>query len=259
MPMFTAYFDASGNAEQSESFVIVAGYIANSLQWREFDNIWAKIHSDYGVARPFHMSDFMAATADPDRYSRQKNARQDYVAIARDEKRAQDFFKQICISQLSMVNCGISCVVNMKIYDGISSLLDLRKVVPPYALAARTCHAQVHLWEQLFAIQEPVECVFEKGDLEQNKFTELVASEGGDPPIYKPKTDSAGLQAADHYAWEQFYYMKKSKTGAHFPARESFKFLLNFIPCIHREVTIESLIHVCQAKGIDPRTGVSHK
>jgi len=144
----------------------------------------------------------------------------------------------------------------MSIYEEISSLLDLRKVIPPYALAARTCHAEVHIWEQQFSIQEPVECIFERGDLEQDKFTELVLNEGGDPPIYKNKKDFAGLQAADHYAWEQFWYMKKAKTGIPFPARESFKSLLNFIPCIHREVNRESLIHICEQKGIDPRTGV---
>lgn len=112
------------------------------------------------------------------------------------------------------------------------------------------------MWEQLFAVQEPLECVFEKGDLEQEKLTNLVRSEGGDHPIFRSKQDRPGLQAADHDAWEQFYYMRKSRTGAHIPARESFKFRLNFVPCIHRDVTSESLIHLCHAKGIAPRTGV---
>jgi len=239
MTTFTGYFDASGNAEQSDSFVIVSGYIANHFQWKLFEAAWKEIHSHYGVKTPFHMSDFMAATASPERYARQKSARPDYVSISRQTEKAKDFFKQLCIAQLSMVACGISCIL-----------------IPPYALAARTCVAQVHEWERQFNIQNPVECIFEKGDLEQEKFTELVTEEGGDPPIYRNKKDHAGLQGADQYAWEQFHYMKKSRTGEHLPARGSFKFLLNLIPCIHAQVTQESIIHVCEEKGIDPRTGI---
>ena len=256
MTTFTAYFDASGNTEQSDSFVVVSGYIANYFQWKLFESAWKEIHSHYGVNTPFHMSDFMAATANPERYSRQKSARPDYVSIAKQTEKAQDFFKQLCIAQLSMVACGISCILALKTYEGISSLLDLRQKIPPYALAARTCVAQVHEWERQFNIQNPVECIFEKGDLEQDKFTELVAGEGGDSPIYRHKKDYAGLQGADQYAWEQFHYLKKARTGEHIPARGSFKFLLNLIPCIHAQVTQESIIHVCEKKGIDPRTGI---
>ncbi|MCU1256911.1 MAG: hypothetical protein JWM83_3210 [Candidatus Angelobacter sp.] len=258
MAMFTAYFDASGNAEQNNSFIVVSGYIANVLQWRMLENMWTSIHSEFGMRPPFHMSEFMAATGAPDRYAKQKNARADYVAIAKDMDKAQRFFRNICIAQQTIANCGISCIVDLKIYNDISSLLDLRRVVPPYAIAARMCYAQVHQWEQEFGIQEPVEIIFEKGDLEQDKLTELVVDEGGEPPIYRDKKDYAGLQAADHYAWEQFYYLKKEKTGAHLPARESFKFLLNFIPCKHVEVTREGLIRLCERKNIDPRTGVNH-
>lgn len=256
--MFTAYFDASGNAEQPNSFIVVSGYIANVLQWRMMENMWDAIHKQFAVNPPFHMAEFMAATANPDRYAAQRNARTDYVAIAKDIDKARRFFRSISIAQQTIANCGISCIVDLKIYNDVSSLLDLRKVIPPYALAARMCYAQVHQWEQQFAVQNPVEIIFEKGDLEQTKLTDLVVDEGGDPPIYKDKKDFAGLQAADHYAWEQFYYLKKERTGEHLPARESFKFLLNFIPCMHIQVTREGLIKLCERKGIDPRTGVKH-
>ena len=130
MALFAAYFDASGNAEQQDSFLVVSGYIANYLQWRTFEDMWPNIHAQYGVDLPFHMSSFMAATANPDRYSKQKDARQDYVAIARDNRKAQDFFKHICIAQQSVLNCGISCMIDMKVYNQVRSLLDLRKVIP---------------------------------------------------------------------------------------------------------------------------------
>jgi hypothetical protein len=77
MAMFTAYFDASGNAEQSASFIVVAGYIANVLQWRSLEIMWDNIHKEAGVNKPFHMSEFMAAATNPIRYAAQKNARPD--------------------------------------------------------------------------------------------------------------------------------------------------------------------------------------
>jgi hypothetical protein len=254
MALFTAYFDASGNA-QDQAFVVVAGYIANFMQWRAFDGMWKQIHDEHGVLLPFHMAEFQSAHANP-KYETQKNARPDYVAISKDPKRGASFFQKLCKAQQSMVNCGISCIVEMKIYDNISSLLDLRSVVPPYALAARSCMARVHEWEEQFAIEESVECIFEAGDFEQKKFTELVESEGGPSPIYKDKKDCAGLQAADHYAWEQFQDLKRERGGQRFPMRGSFLFLLNAIPKAHLVVTPEGLINLCHKKGIDPRTGV---
>lgn len=258
MAFFNCYLDASGNADQENSFVVVSGYIANFLQWRAFENLWKQIHAEHGVNTPFHMAEFMAATANPDRYEKQRNARADYVAIGRDFPRATEFFKNICIAEQTMVNCGISCIVDMRIYNSVSSLLDLRKVVPPYALAARACLVRIHDWEDTFAVREPVECIFEKGDLEQDKFTALLRGEGGSDPIYKPKKDFAGLQAADHYAWEQFYHLKKERTGETDAVRDSFVFALNYTPCMHLEVTQEGLITLCHKKGISPRTGVQH-
>jgi hypothetical protein len=257
MALFTAYFDASGNA-QDDTFVVVAGYLANYLQWRMLETMWRDIHSEFEVAIPFHMSEFMAATVNPQRYAAQKNCRNDYLAILQDTKKVQTFFNRICIAQQSVMHCGISCIVDMQIYNGVSSLLNLREIVPPYALAARTCLAQVNEWQRQFDVQEPVECIFEKGDFEQYKFTELVENEGGPSPIYKHKKDYAGLQAADHYAWEQFHYLKKERTGQHLPARKAFKFLLNVIPHLHTQVTQAGLINLCHEKGIDPRTGVKH-
>jgi hypothetical protein len=250
--MFTAYFDASGNA-RDQSFVVVSGYIANFLQWRLFEGMWTGIHRDYGVELPFHTADFVSAISNQARYATQKNARPDYVALAKDGKKANDFLKNLCITQQTVVNCGISCIVNMHIYNDISSLLDLRKVIPPYALAARSCIARVHEWEEQFSIEEPVECIFEDGDFEQEKLVELIKSEGGPAPIFKKKKYAAGLQAADHYAWEQFHYLKKELRGVHLPARNAFKFLLNAIPKMHLEVTRAGLINLCNAKGITQR------
>lgn len=255
MAMFTAYFDASGNPND-QPFVIVSGYIANSFQWRMFEQTWASMHADHRVNLPFHMVEFQAATSNIERYSKQRNAREDYVNLAKDRNKANEFFKKICIAQLTMINCAVSCVVRMAVYNNVSSLLNLREVVPPYALAARTCMERIHKWEQEFEIEERVECVFEAGDFEQGKFTDLMIDEGMAPPIYKNKEDFAGLQAVDQYCWEELFYLKKELQNQNLEPRKSLKLLLNGIPKLHIEPTTISLIKLCEAKGIDPRTGI---
>jgi hypothetical protein len=251
MGMFTAYFDAAGNSVD-QPFVVVAGYIANYYQWRLFENSWAAIHQQHDVQLPFHMSEFMAANVRPE-YAKQKNARKDYVEIAKNPKRADEFFKHICIAQLGMVNCGMSCIVTLDDYKSLSVISDLMQVIPPYALGARVCMAQVHKWELEFDVQEPVECIFEEGDFGQGKFTELIVSEGGEVPIFKPKAKFAGLQAADMYAWEQFFHLKHELLKSQIPLRGEFVQLLNAIPKMHLQTTREGLIKLCEKKGIAVR------
>lgn len=252
MGFFTAYFDASGNAHR-QPFVIVSGYIANFGQWRNFERQWDWVHSQFGVEKPFHMSAFSAASSQPE-YKNQKNARADYVELARDQERAQRFLRAIAEVQINNVHCGISCIVNMSVYEEISSVLDLREVVPPYALGAQMCLERVRQWEVHFDVRDPVECIFESGDFEQGRLTELMTEEGRDPPIYKSKQDFPGLQGADHYAWEQ-YYALTHHLRTDFEARETLNVMLQAIPKRHTSPTRAMLVRLCERKGIDPRTG----
>jgi hypothetical protein len=253
MALFSAYFDASGTPDQP--FLVMAGYIASYIQWRVFESHWKQIHEEYDLKIPFHMADFVEARRNPARYALQRGARADYVEIVKDSGKAERFLQRLCMAQATVVNCGITCMVPMNIYNEVSSLLNLREVIPPYALAARMCIAKVHKWEEYFGISEPVQCIFELGDLEQAKFTELMRSEGSEAPIYRRKEDYAGLQAADHYAWEQFYFRKKERTGGYIPDT-ALSVLVTAIPYLNVEPTIGTLIDLCHAKGIDPATGI---
>jgi hypothetical protein len=255
MAAFSAYFDASGNAVD-QPHVVVSGYIASYLQWKLIESTWRNIHKTYGVELPFHAADMMSATSNPN-YKNQRNARQDYVVLAQDLIRAKEFVTNLSALELTMVNCAVTAIIPMDVYNGVSSLLELREVVPPYALGARLCIDLVLKWENTFDIHEHVECVFEEGDFEQGKFTDLMASEGMPTPIYRKKVDYAGLQGADHYAWERAVFMKNSAiTGA--PPRLLFTALVGGIPKLHIQATTQMLINVCEMKGIDPRTGVKH-
>ena len=192
MAMFTAYFDASGNGVD-QPHVVVSGYIASYLQWKLIDGAWRNYHKARGVELPFHAADLMAAISNPN-YKNQTNARQDYVHLAENRRDAEDFVVDLSALELTMVNCAITAIVPMGIYKGVSSLLELREVVPPYALAARMCIDLVRQWEHTFGVSERVECIFEEGDFEQGKFTKLIIDEGMPVPIYKKKIEFVGLQ-----------------------------------------------------------------
>ncbi len=198
------------------------------------------------------MAEFVSALEN-EKYKFQKNARADYIAIAKDADKAAAFIKELTSLQLWLVNCGVSAIVDMSIYNSVDSVLDLRTVIPPYALGARMCLAKVHNWEKMFAASEPVECIFEEGDFEQGKFTDLMIDEGEAVPIYKKKNDFAGLQAADMYAWEQTHFLRKYHSNSSIEARREFKALLHVIPKIHTHAPVEVLIDLCHARNIKAR------
>lgn len=155
--MFTAYFDASGNAVD-QPFVIVSGYIANYIQWKFIEDTWQQVQTKYGVNQLFHAADFMAAMSNVQRYQKQSNARLDYVAIASQPGQAERFLVNLAQLVAGVTHCAVTAVIPMETYNGVSSLLDLRKVVPPYARGARLCIELVRKWEEFFDVQEPVEC-----------------------------------------------------------------------------------------------------
>jgi hypothetical protein len=254
MALFTAYFDASGNAI-NQPYVVVAGYLANYGQWRWFGEVWEKAHHDYSVNLPFHMADFAAANSRPG-YEHQKNARADYVELAKNPQRSEEFIRVLSQLVAHTVHCGFSCIINMAIYDNVSSVLDLREVVPPYALGAQMCFERIRQWAEYFAVHDPVECIFESGDFEQGKLTELMIDEGKDPPIYRKKADFPGLQAADQYAWEQYHALvDRNKYQDQMTVRKSFDFILRTIPKRHTSPNTAMLVNLCEKKGINPKTG----
>jgi len=202
------------------------------------------------------MAEFIAACT-TDTYKKQNNARADYVGIAKDKMRAYAFLKELVIAQATMTNCAVTCVVRMNIYNEINSLVELREKIPPFALGARYCVERIHKWEKEFEIEEPVELIFEEGDFGQGQFSDLIVSEGMSPPMYKRKEDFAGLQMADHYAWEISNRLKseekEKQLNREFEPRVDLLTLYWSIPRLHIEPTQESLIHISHAKGIKAR------
>jgi len=255
MALFTGFFDASGDWK-NQPFVVVSGYIANYLQWKALEGMWKQVHEEHRVELPFHMADFAAACFN-ENYKNQSNARADYVEIAKDPILRGAFFAKILACQATIVSCAVACVVRMNVYSEIDELIKLRETIPPYALAARHCVERIHKWEQDYEVAEPIELIFEEGDFGQGEFSRLMEREGLPIPIYRNKKDFAGLQMADHYAWEMYNQLKTQEKGLqraveYFPRPEMIT-LLHSIPRLHVEPTRESILNVCQGKGIKAR------
>jgi hypothetical protein len=255
MALFTAYLDASGDSTM-QPFVIVSGYIANFVQWKGFEAAWRTVHEQSNVALPFHMADFVAATTNP-KYSEQSSARKDYVEIAKDQSRWRTFLYGLVYTQATFINCAVTALVRMSVYNEMDNYLELREAIPPFALGARYCVNRVRQWEKKFEISEPVEMIFEEGDLGQGEFARLMVGEGSALPIFINKNDFLGLQAADQYAWEIGRRLKdeekEKQLGREFDPRPELKFLYSVIPRLHIEPTAESLAFIANERGIKVR------
>ena len=156
-----------------------------------------------------------------------------------------------------MFTCAVTAVVRMNVYNEVDGFVELREAIPPFALGARYCVNRVRKWEQYFQIAEPVEMIFEEGDLGQGDFSRLMVGEGQPLPIYKKKNDFLGLQAADQYAWELARRLKdddkEKKLGREFNPRIELQFLYTTVPRLHVEPTAESLVFIANEKGIKLR------
>jgi hypothetical protein len=247
MGFFTAYFDASGHPAD-QPFVIVSGYVANYTQWRMFNAMWEEEHTKIGVDIPFHMTDFMAARRAAQKGGTAKRA--DYLRL--NDVEASNLVLHLANWQQAYMALGVTCIVEMSEYTEINTVLSLRTIVPPYALAARVCTARVDRWRHEHGIAEPVECIFEDGDFERGKFIDLMRVEGMPAPIFKDKKEFPGLQAADYLAWEMKYQATSQKDGKQAIQRLPLQRLMS-IPHVYLKPTKHELISLCEAKGIMPR------
>jgi len=257
MAFFTAFFDASGNSAD-QPYVVVAGYIANWCQWSTFETKWREIHKEFGINIPFHAADFVASQETPERYAKQTNARADYIALAKIPSAGKICLRKLCVAQLCLMGCGISSVIPLKIYDQIESD-ELRERIPPFALGARMCNGLVRKWEKAFQIPQPVEFIFDKGDFGNGKYSHMMREEGENDPIFRNSEEYAGLQAADHYAWEQTFFLKKELQGKQSPERADFIAQLHMIPHVHGTHNADSLLKVCQLNGIEAKLRSKHE
>jgi hypothetical protein len=235
---YTAYFDASGHPSD-QPFVVVAGYIANINQWKLFNRMWENVHKEFDIELPFHASDF---------YARAKQY--EHLPKGNDEGTSHDFITMLASAQQIYMLLHVSCIVDMGVYRNIADVFQMETMVPAFALGARTCVSLVENWQKDFGIEFPIECIFEDGDFGRGKFMDLMRVERMPSPVFKDKADFAGLQAADHIAWEAGSHLKREQ-AARAPVPRTHPFTQQLaIPHLHVQATLENLLEICERKGI---------
>ena len=56
--------------------------------------------------------------------------------IAKDKERANAFLKRLIIAQATMINCVVTCVVRINIYNDIDNVVELQEAIPPFCLGS---------------------------------------------------------------------------------------------------------------------------
>jgi len=145
---------------------------------------------------------------------------------------------------------SFSCKVDMGTYKNINDVFMLDTMLPAYAVAVRVCVETVQTWQKAFGLNHPVECIFEDGDFGRGKFIDLMRVERMPAPIFRDKKDYAGLQAADHLAWEQGNYTKRLKLAEGIIPVTSTLSKMLAIPHIHHAASLDNLLEICEKKGV---------
>ena len=214
--MFTAYFDDSGH-EDDQLLVVVAGFIADAKDWKEFEALW--IAALYRHAMPvacglpyLHVSEINRKI----RTCRQHEACSDHWT---DLRRKRMFDELIDIIR-GHVSRKFACVVVNEGLADLSEQVRIDCLINAYSAAGRACVAKL----REFAFNEHIpyapRLVFEDGSKGKGKLIDRLRRDCVQEPIFErprnhPSKDGkfieAGvipLQSADLFAHIVFDYAR---------------------------------------------------
>lgn len=196
MAEFKAYFDASGTPDDCDA-VVVAGFVAKSEQWIEFERNWREARSHYGVSR-LHMREYAHSVGE--------------FASWRDDKdkRARFLERLVNIIKTRTLH-GFATAVMMDAYREVDKRYCLGEVHRPFALGGIACIDKVRRWSAQRGIpQEEMAYIFEDGDEDRSNLTQAAQKQFRLTPSYVQKDGSYALQAADLLAYEHLWRTGKS-------------------------------------------------
>jgi len=195
MTRFEVYFDASGTPDDCDA-VVVAGFIAKSEQWIEFERNWQEALSHYGVSR-LHMREYAHSIGE---FSSWRDDR---------TKRARFLERLVNIIRTRTLH-SFATAVMMDAYREIDKRYCLSESHRPFALAGIACIEKVRRWSEQGGIsQENISYIFEDGDEDKNKLTVATQQQFRFAPRYVQKDVSYALQAADLLAYEHLLANRK--------------------------------------------------
>jgi hypothetical protein len=247
---FSAYFDASGGSGQVAT--VVAGYLTSVEAWERFDCDWRLVLAHDNVPY-FHMREFAHFRGPFKDWRGQDGRRANFLAR----------LVGVCKDHL---HCRFSTIVLANDFSEVDQEYPLSEVLDsPYTLAARTCAGKVREWMKANQYNEPVEHIFENGDVDFDlgMFKKRFQSDGFSIPIFKPKKDEKDIwvtpfQAADFAAWEFLKAINKAEAGLVNSLGDLRKSLLNLstIPAADGTYGKEELIRMCQRIGLPTRSEI---
>jgi Protein of unknown function (DUF3800) len=200
LSMFTVYFDESGSPDDTAALV-VAGFVAPSEQWIEFERNWNEVLSRFGVSS-LHMKHFAHSV-------------KEYASWKGDENKRRSLLSRLINVIRTRVNHSFADAVLMQDYRNVNKRYYLNEVFKPYAIAGRTCVTKVGKWAERSGIsKDQIAYVFEdgacdKGELVHRLKTDLISNYG-----FQPKSASVAFQAADLLAYEHLLVNTKISAGS---------------------------------------------
>jgi hypothetical protein len=191
MTAFTAYFDGSGSPDDPNTPVLtVAGFVATTEQWIEFERNWKDACTDFGVSA-LHMRDF-------------SHSKREFESWKGDIEKRDRFMRRLVSIIRTRVRNSFASVVVLKDYAEMSNSYQGFEM-KPYTLAASTCMDKVRRWADRQHVDKSlIAYVFEDGDADQGDFAHEAKRDFQVDPIFLAKKETPAFQAADLLAYEYF-------------------------------------------------------
>jgi hypothetical protein len=190
--MFTVYFDASGHPDGLD-VLSVAGFIADAVQWKEFERNWNEIlkRSDFQVSG-LHMREFCHSTGE-------------FALWKGDEQRRRNFLTALIGTIKARVRHSFAHSMYMPDYREVDKQYKLSETIAPLAYCGCNCIAKVGAWALKWGIpQSDLVFAFEDGDKDRNNLAAEAHRVYGVNVQFMKKTQSVAFQAADLLAYEHF-------------------------------------------------------
>jgi hypothetical protein len=131
--MYSIYYDDSGSPNDTLA-VVVAGFVADDVQWREFERNWNDTLKQFGISL-FHMREFAYSRGE---FSRWKN----HQSVKSQRLEREAFLRQLVGNIILRARHSFGHAVLMDGYKAVNREFKLAEAdLTPYALCGRTCVA----------------------------------------------------------------------------------------------------------------------
>lgn len=247
--MVTCYLDEAGGKQDGHT--VVCGWVSTVALWEQFEIDWKLFLTSYKVPY-FHMKEFSQSTGPFKKWKDLSGIRDRFMA------EGIDIIK-------SRTQYWLVCFVHHKIFDLINAKYRLVESIPsPYALAGRTCVAQVDAWSRKES--KTVEYIFEDGGPDKAGLLKAMNVPVKFPdPIFKPSRDITDrkiglrngivqLQAADLLAYELRKHRLEFAKRSGRPVRKSLYAAIDMMPkLLMASPNPNNILDLCRLDRLEER------